>query len=78
MEALRRAQSATFEDAIATELRIGVRLVERNDIREGVRAVLVDRDNSPAWSPAKLEDVTQEYVDSFFLPLEDASKELSF
>ena len=78
MEAIKRAQNVSFEEAIATELRIGVRLVERNDIQEGVRALLIDRDNCPIWQPAKLEEITQDDVDAFFLPFEDSSKELQF
>jgi len=46
------------------------------DFYEGVRALLVDRDNSPKWSPATLEDVTEEHVDSYFKPL-PADQELN-
>lgn len=31
--------------------------------------VLVDKDNNPRWSPSKLEDVTNEKVDTYFHPL---------
>lgn len=78
MEIIKRAKDVTFEEAIATELRAGVRLVERNDIQEGVRARLIDRDDCPKWQPAKLEEITQDDVDAFFVPFEDSSKELKF
>lgn len=39
------------------------------DFYEGIRAVLVDRDNSPKWNPSQLSDVTSEQVDSFFAPI---------
>ena len=42
-----------------------------HDFCEGVRALLVDRDNRPSWSPATLPDVSQKSVDDFFLPLGD-------
>ena len=39
------------------------------DFYEGVRAVLVDRDNSPQWTPPFLQDVTDEFVDQYFARL---------
>jgi enoyl-CoA hydratase len=40
-----------------------------HDFREGVRAVLVDKDNTPAWRPATLEGVTPALLDSIFAKL---------
>lgn len=39
------------------------------DFQEGIRAVLVDKDNKPQWSPATLAEVTPELVESYFVPL---------
>jgi len=33
---------------------------------EGIRALAVDKDHSPVWNPARIEDVTQAMVDPFF------------
>jgi enoyl-CoA hydratase len=41
------------------------------DFREGIRALLVDRDNSPKWSPPALEEVSAERVNAYFEPLGD-------
>lgn len=40
-----------------------------NDFAEGVRALLVDRDNKPVWSPASVEDVTDDSIDAYFASL---------
>jgi enoyl-CoA hydratase/carnithine racemase len=47
-----------------------------SDFYEGIRALLVDKDQSPKWNPTKLEEVTDDYVESFFQHLGD--DELSF
>ena len=39
------------------------------DFAEGVRALLVDKDNEPAWQPARPEEVTDDMVESMFDPL---------
>ena len=37
-----------------------------SDFDEGVRALLVDKDNQPAWSPPTLEGVSGAMVDILF------------
>ncbi|MEO1100353.1 MAG: enoyl-CoA hydratase/isomerase family protein [Pseudomonadota bacterium] len=70
------AALADFEDNMRMEYRIGWRKVQSADFIEGVRAVIIDKDNAPNWSPATLEDVSDEYVDRFFAPL--GENELAF
>lgn len=36
---------------------------------EGVGALLIRKDNAPKWIPARIEDVTEKQVLSFFQPL---------
>ena len=67
---------ASFEDNMRMEYRIGWRKVQSADFLEGVRAVIVDKDNSPSWSPARLEDVTEADVARYFEPL--GADELQF
>ncbi|MEM1106158.1 MAG: enoyl-CoA hydratase/isomerase family protein [Pseudomonadota bacterium] len=65
-----------FEDNMAMEYRIGWRKVQSADFLEGVRAVILDKDNSPKWSPETLEAVSQAQVEAYFAPLGD--DELAF
>lgn len=39
-----------------------------SDFREGVRALLIDKDMSPRWSPASIREADAQWVESFFLP----------
>ena len=58
-----------FADNMAMEYRIGARVVHLHDFQEGVRAVIVDKDNAPRWSPAALAQVTPASLDAIFAPL---------
>jgi enoyl-CoA hydratase len=63
------AAAPDFAANMAMEYRIGARVVQRHDFLEGVRAVIVDKDNAPKWNPARLEDVGEDLLDAIFAPL---------
>jgi enoyl-CoA hydratase len=58
-----------FVDNMAMEYRIASRVLVRPDFAEGVRAVIVDKDNAPQWDPATAEGVTDALIDAIFAPL---------
>jgi enoyl-CoA hydratase len=58
-----------FAEAMRTEYRIVSRLARGVDFYEGVRALIVDKDNAPAWSPADVAAVTAASVEAYFAPL---------
>lgn len=63
------AQLSDFADNMAMEYRMARRVVVLPDFAEGVRAVIVDKDNAPRWNPATPEGVTEDMLDSIFAPL---------
>jgi enoyl-CoA hydratase/carnithine racemase len=63
------AARASFTDEMRAEYALAGRVVRTHDFREGVRALLIDKDNAPQWDPATPEDVTQEMLDVLFVPL---------
>lgn len=63
------AKMASFADNMAMEYRIGSRVLVRHDFIEGVRAVIVDKDNAPKWDPSTPEGVTDALLDEIFAPL---------
>ena len=69
--ALRQFASARadFAEEMALEYRLAARMIMRADFAEGVRAVLVDKDNAPHWDPARPEDVTETMLEAIFTPL---------
>ena len=67
LEAVIRARKLeTLEDALAVEFRLCTHLFENGEFIEGVRALLVDKDKSPKWSPPRLEDVSVAMVEALF------------
>jgi enoyl-CoA hydratase len=63
------ARMNDFADEMRTEYRLASRMMLRPDFAEGVRAVLVDKDNAPKWEPATPEDVSDPMLDAIFAPL---------
>ncbi|QNQ12022.1 enoyl-CoA hydratase/isomerase family protein [Sphingomonas alpina] len=58
-----------FVDEMRMEFGIAARMFRHPDFGEGVRALLIDKDNQPIWNPATPEGVTAAMVDGFFQPL---------
>ena len=56
------------------EFRLVSRFLLSHDFIEGIRAVIIDKDQAPVWQPASLSDVNQKMVEQYFAPL---SKELA-
>ena len=70
LAALRRARTLRrLEDALAMEYRLVVRLFERGEFNEGVRALLVDKDRAPKWNPPELAAATDAMVAELLAPL---------
>ena len=63
------ATLSSFADNMAMEYALGGRVVQTHDFQEGVRAVIVDKDNAPKWSPADLSGVSEATLDAMFAPL---------
>jgi enoyl-CoA hydratase len=63
-----------FADNMRMEYRIAARVITRPDFAEGVRAVIVDKDNAPQWTPAQPEGVTDDLIQRIFAPLPETEE----
>ncbi len=70
LAAIRNARRLdSLEEALDVEYRLTTRLFEDGEFPEGVRALLVDKDRQPKWSPPRLGDVTEDMVSRYLAPL---------
>jgi enoyl-CoA hydratase len=66
---MRAGAALSFEACMQTEFRIVSRVIHGHDFYEGVRAVIVDKDNAPRWRPATLAEVPDAEIARHFAPL---------
>jgi enoyl-CoA hydratase/carnithine racemase len=67
---IRSGKTLRFEDCMRMEFRMVQRILAGKDFYEGVRAVIVDKDNAPKWSPASLAEVSDDAINAYFAPIE--------
>jgi len=63
------AQMPDFASEMRQEYAIGARVVQMYDFIEGVRALIIEKDNAPRWNPETAEGVTDALLDTIFAPL---------
>ncbi len=66
-----KSKSMTFEESLKMEFRICQAMMNKHDFYEGVRANLVEKDRLPKWSPAEIEMVNEDIIDSHFIDLKE-------
>ena len=67
---VRRGAQWDFETCMRAEYRIVSRIIHGHDFYEGVRAVIVDKDNKPQWQPSTLADISDAEVERHFAALD--------
>ena len=61
--ALRKGADLSFEDVMRQDLRASSWCLKGKDFYEGVRAVIIDKDNAPLWDPSTLASVNDNDID---------------
>jgi len=67
LEALRRGKQLDFDACMQQEQILMLNFLKNHDFMEGIRALIIDKDQSPQWKPNQLKFVSQAMVDSYFL-----------
>lgn len=63
-EMIRTAKTMTLQEVLERDFRAGTEIAARPDLREGIRAQVIDKDRNPQWNPATLGEVEQAEVDA--------------
>ncbi|ROI05811.1 enoyl-CoA hydratase/isomerase family protein [Chryseobacterium sp. G0240] len=71
---IRQGKELNLEEVFQSELNLSCQCCVHPDFAEGVRALLVDKDQSPQWYPSTLDTITKEWIDSYFEPIVDSKK----
>jgi 3-hydroxyisobutyryl-CoA hydrolase len=71
LKQIREASQMSLKDELIMEYRMVQKCLKIGDFFEGVRAMLVDKDRKPNWSPSSINDVDESRVDEFFKSLDD-------
>lgn len=58
-----------FAVEMRQEYAVASRVVQRHDFVEGVRALIIDKDNAPRWDPASASEVNEALIARIFAPL---------
>jgi enoyl-CoA hydratase/carnithine racemase len=70
LEQLKRCANRSFEDSMTIEYRMSQACMRPDhDFFEGVRALLIDRDQKPKWNPPDIAGVTGALVEAHFKPV---------
>ncbi|XP_034042771.1 3-hydroxyisobutyryl-CoA hydrolase, mitochondrial isoform X2 [Thalassophryne amazonica] len=73
---LQAGAALSLQDVLVMEYRLSQSCMRGRDFYEGVRAVLVDKDQNPKWNPPTVEEVTEQMVEECFMSL--GEKDLRF
>jgi enoyl-CoA hydratase/carnithine racemase len=65
---LRRTKGLSLREVLALDFCLSQHCVKNHDFFEGIRAVLIDKDQNPHWQPGTLEGVSQEMIEAYFIP----------
>jgi len=68
LEQIERGRTMSLADCFRMELNLIHGCFEQGDFVEGIRALIVEKDNQPRWRPPRLAEVSRRAVDAFFRP----------
>lgn len=65
-EQFRRTRHLALRECFQLDLVLAIQCCRRDDFLEGVRALLLDKDQNPQWQPATLDALSSDWIDAHF------------
>lgn len=66
LKALIKGKVLNFDACMTQEFAITSHFLQNHDFMEGIRAIIIDKDQKPLWEPSKLSDVNEAMINAFF------------
>lgn len=70
LRALLLGKELNFDDCMHQEYRLVAHFLQGHDFLEGIRALIIHKDQKPKWKPSTLQEVTEKEVEKYFAPLD--------
>jgi len=67
---LRKCGQPSLESALALDARLAHHFLTGDEVYEGIRSLLIDKDGKPKWAQSTLKEVSDDIVEAMFEPLE--------
>ncbi|XP_057817066.2 3-hydroxyisobutyryl-CoA hydrolase-like protein 5 isoform X1 [Cryptomeria japonica] len=74
LQSIRRGRKQILFECLKKEFRLTINTLRgliSNDMYEGIRAIMIEKDNSPKWNPLSLSEITEEKLELVFNPFKD-------
>ncbi|XP_016452415.1 3-hydroxyisobutyryl-CoA hydrolase-like protein 5 [Nicotiana tabacum] len=74
LRSIREGRKQSLSECLKKEFRLTINILRTKisgDVYEGIRALTIDKDNSPKWAPPTLEKLDDERVNLVFEPFEE-------
>nr|CAG8480222.1 11886_t:CDS:2 [Entrophospora candida] len=78
LKELREGKKKDIVNCFKLEYNVVQKFLEKSDFKEGVRALLIDKDNNPKWNPSTINDINEEEIINFYFNSEKDCETIEF
>lgn len=64
---LRRTKGLPLKEVLSLDFQVSQHCVKNHDFFEGIRSVLIDKDQNPFWEPRQLSDISAQMIEEYFI-----------